>query len=243
MIRPGLLYSTWFTNSPPQVYHAIRSQLDQGDISIHMSLEADRGKTPTAFARKMRADALINGSYFNASFFSLGPSISEGEVWTATYDHSDATGMFVCTKDNSCSIYHYLPTKINPLWNTGVSGIQSLIVNGAVRSPNEDLKCQALCQNPHPRTAVGLSSNNRLVYFVIAEGRRNDSLGVSLSTLSAEMKKLDIANALNLDGGGSTGLVINGELINNRPANEPLERRVSNAIGIISNEAIHGLLP
>jgi exopolysaccharide biosynthesis protein len=243
VIRPGLLYSTWSIESPPQVYHAIRSQLDQGDISIHLSLEADRGKTPTAFARMMGADALINGSFFNNSFFSLGPSISENVVWSSTYDKSEATGMFACTKGNSCSIYHYLPARMNPLWNTGLSGIHSLIIDGQVRTSTDDAKCRDLCLKSHPRTAVGLSSNNRIVYFVIAEGRRNDSLGVSLSTLAAEMKKFDIANALNLDGGGSTGMVINGQLINNRPLNEPLERRVSNAIGFSSNEAIRGQLP
>jgi exopolysaccharide biosynthesis protein len=49
--------------------------------------------------------------------------------------------------------------------------------------------------------------------------------------MSKIMNKYSITNALNLDGGGSTTLVIDGERVNRLPGNQPNERVVPNHIG------------
>lgn len=89
----------------------------------------------------------------------------------------------------------------------------------------------------HPRTAIGTSSNK--VYLVTVDGRsKGNSLGVNLNELANILKWLGAENALNLDGGGSTTMYIEGQPENgivNRPCDNQKfdrqgERRVSNSL-------------
>ncbi|MFB4263578.1 phosphodiester glycosidase family protein [Nonomuraea sp. GTA35] len=59
----------------------------------------------------------------------------------------------------------------------------------------------------HPRTAVGFSADGRKMYLLTVDGRQVDSRGVTLNELAAMMKELGAANALNLDGGGSSTML------------------------------------
>ncbi|MEW9550825.1 phosphodiester glycosidase family protein [Nonomuraea sp. NPDC050783] len=59
----------------------------------------------------------------------------------------------------------------------------------------------------HPRTAVGFSADGRKMYLLTVDGRQADSRGVTLNELAAMMADLGAANALNLDGGGSSTLL------------------------------------
>lgn len=89
----------------------------------------------------------------------------------------------------------------------------------------------------HPRTAIGTSDNK--VYLVTVDGRsKGNSLGVNLNELANILKWLGAENALNLDGGGSTTMYIEGQPENgivNRPCDNQKfdrqgERRVSNSL-------------
>ena len=89
----------------------------------------------------------------------------------------------------------------------------------------------------HPRTAIGTSGNK--VYLVTVGGRsKGNSLGVNLNELANILKWLGAENALNLDGGGSTTMYIEGQPENgivNRPCDNQKfdrqgERRVSNSL-------------
>ncbi|MGI5291324.1 phosphodiester glycosidase family protein [Nonomuraea polychroma] len=59
----------------------------------------------------------------------------------------------------------------------------------------------------HPRTAVGFSADGRKMYLLTVDGRQADSRGVTLNELAAMMVDLGAANALNLDGGGSSTML------------------------------------
>lgn len=81
------------------------------------------------------------------------------------------------------------------------------------------------------RTAVGITGDNKLL-FVTIDGRKkktkNGSLGMSLTELAYFLKSLGAEEALNLDGGGSSTMVVHGKVIN-KPA-DGAQRRISNAI-------------
>ncbi|MEU6783290.1 phosphodiester glycosidase family protein [Nonomuraea angiospora] len=59
----------------------------------------------------------------------------------------------------------------------------------------------------HPRTAVGFSADGRKMYLLTVDGRQVDSRGVTLNELADMMVDLGAANALNLDGGGSSTML------------------------------------
>jgi hypothetical protein len=77
-----------------------------------------------------------------------------------------------------------------------------------------------------PRSAVGVTDDNRLI-FVTVDGRQpNLSVGITLSELASFMKEYGVRDALNLDGGGSARMVVRGHTMSN-----PSEKRlISNGI-------------
>lgn len=95
----------------------------------------------------------------------------------------------------------------------------------------------------HPRTAVGISPDRKTVYFVVVDGRQEGfSIGATYNDLGAIFERLGAYEALNLDGGGSTTMVIrdaaNQPKVLNRPVGQgPVNtlRHNGNAIGIHAN--------
>ena len=87
-----------------------------------------------------------------------------------------------------------------------------LIENGAVTVDDNSEVARAMASNP--RTAIGIIDNLHYL-FVVSDGRTSDSDGLSLSELAGFMQSLGAQTAYNLDGGGSSTMVFNGNLINN----------------------------
>ncbi len=91
----------------------------------------------------------------------------------------------------------------------------------------------------HPRTAVGISSNGKRLLLVVVDGRRASySDGMTLRELANLMRALGARDALNLDGGGSTTMLIENpstrqlEIVN-RPSDPQGERTVGNALAVV----------
>src|SRR3989338_900485 len=79
-----------------------------------------------------------------------------------------------------------------------------------------------------PRSAVGIGKNNNL-FLIAVDGRNNNhSVGLSLYELADLLKKLEITDAINLDGGGSTTLVVEGKVVNK--LSDRHERKISNGL-------------
>lgn len=81
----------------------------------------------------------------------------------------------------------------------------------------------------HPRTAVGISLGADTLYFVVVDGRQTSSVGMTLDELANLMVRLGAYDAINLDGGGSTTMVVNGRIVNS-PSDPTGERPVANAL-------------
>lgn len=80
----------------------------------------------------------------------------------------------------------------------------------------------------HPRTAVGFDENNDFLYIVVVDGRQKGySTGMTLSELAEFLINIGVGEALNLDGGGSSTMVVEGKLIN-KPSDILGERKVCN---------------
>ena len=66
----------------------------------------------------------------------------------------------------------------------------------------------------NPRTAIGYTKDNTLI-MVVVDGRENQSVGMTLMQLAYFMKSVGCVDAINLDGGGSTVMYVNGQVVNN----------------------------
>jgi hypothetical protein len=102
----------------------------------------------------------------------------------------------------------------------GLAGGQLLVQNGARRSLAEwrtQNFGESHITSRNPRTAIGRSSDGRAM-LVTVDGRQSGwSVGMTVRELADTMIALGAVDALNLDGGGSTTMTINGR-IQNRPS-------------------------
>ena len=73
-----------------------------------------------------------------------------------------------------------------------------------------------------PRTAIGLSRDRKTLVMLVADGRRGRVAGMSGFQMAAVMREFGAWDALNLDGGGSCTLVIDGQV-----RNEPSDGRAT----------------
>lgn len=81
-----------------------------------------------------------------------------------------------------------------------------------------------------PRTAVGLTEDGRIL-LVVVDGRQEFSKGMSLLELALFMRELGAVNAMNLDGGGSSEMMIEASIMNKPSGGK--ERRVGNALAVV----------
>lgn len=105
-----------------------------------------------------------------------------------------------------------------------------LVENGRinVRSIEEKFALD-ITRGRSPRTAVGIKKDNSM-FFVVVDGRSENSCGMTLQELADFMLKLGAKEALNLDGGGSSEMVINGKIVNN--PSDGKERLISIGLGV-----------
>ncbi len=114
-----------------------------------------------------------------------------------------------------------------------ISGDRMLIQSGKIIDDLNNVKL-------HPRTAIGTNKNGRWLYILVVDGRQPFySAGATYQELAAILQGFGAFNAMALDGGGSSTLVIQGE--NGEPVilNSPIEhyipgreRPVANHLGI-----------
>jgi len=125
-----------------------------------------------------------------------------------------------------------LQTKILPLlpdpegeWGMAehiVSGGPLLLWKGKrLEEPEKEAISRVFYLARHPRTAVGVRADGTLL-FVTVDGRRpEESVGMSIPELTDLMLELGSVSAVNLDGGGSTTMVIGGEIVNHPSGASP----------------------
>ena len=105
----------------------------------------------------------------------------------------------------------------------------ALIMDGDIRiTADEEVFFGSSIPDVHPRSAAGKTADGALLVLVV-DGRQDLSRGVYLEELASLMLDLGAVEALNLDGGGSSTLVVNGTLLN-RPTGGTTEREVLSAI-------------
>ena len=84
----------------------------------------------------------------------------------------------------------------------------------------------------HPRSAIGINSEGDWV-FVVVDGRNGlHSSGATISEFTEILRSQGITYALNLDGGGSTEIIINGKIYNS--PSDGHERKISYALAALS---------
>jgi hypothetical protein len=94
---------------------------------------------------------------------------------------------------------------------------------------SEALATESFTEARHPRTMIGLD-RQKAVWLAAVDGRLPDySIGMTFADLQRLADRLDLSDALNLDGGGSTTMVVRGQIVN-RPSDPTGPRPVGDAL-------------
>lgn len=107
------------------------------------------------------------------------------------------------------------------------------VVGGGVRILDQGWPYSGTNEARHPRTFVAIDRDTTTVYVCTVDGRQLTSVGMSYREMAGVLLELGAWDAVNLDGGGSTTMVIRNEVANN-PSDPGGERRVANALLLVS---------
>lgn len=110
-----------------------------------------------------------------------------------------------------------------------VAGAPQLISSGKIDITWEEEKAsKSFVETRHPRTGVAKLKDGKFLMITV-DGRSESSGGISLYDLADYLLSLGATDAMNLDGGGSTTMFVDGRVVNH-PSDKEGERKVSDAI-------------
>lgn len=174
----------------------------------------------------------INGDYYG--FRDSGIVIRNGVVYR---DDGARQGLAIY-RDGTMQVYDETATTAEQLvadgvWNTLSFG-PALVEDGAIVSGIDDIEVDTnfgnhSIQGSQPRTGIGIVDDNHFV-FVVVDGRSSGySRGVTMTEFAQIFADLGATTAYNLDGGGSSAMYFNGDLVNN-PLGRDKERGTSDIL-------------
>ena len=186
-------------------------------------------ETTSSIAEANGAILAVNGDYYGAQ--EKGYVIRNGIVYRSTARGADVLCIYADGTMEVVNDRDYTAEELveNGVWQAFSFG-PGLVENGVISVDENDEVGRAKASNP--RTAIGLIDADHFV-FVVSDGRTDESEGLSLYELAEFMQSLGVKEAYNLDGGGSSTMYFNGEVINNPTSNGKIkEREVSDIVYI-----------
>lgn len=186
--------------------------------------------TTSNIASSVNAILAVNGDYYGVQ--NSGYVLLDGKIYRNT---SAGKEDLVIYQDGSFEIINEDDVTLEELVNNGAVNILSfgpaLIENGSIVVSENDEVGKAMASNP--RTAIGIIDDLHYI-LVVSDGRTNESEGLSLYELATVMSEYDVKTLYNLDGGGSSTMVFNGNIINNPTTSgrNTKERSVSDIVYI-----------
>jgi len=191
------------------------------------------GKNVTAktssIALAHNAILAINGDYYGTQ--EKGYVIRNGVVYRSTQSTNDVLCIYADGTLKIISPDEYTAEELvsQGVWQAFSFGPKLVEDSQITVTQNQEVG-KAMASNP--RTAIGMISPNHYI-FVVSDGRTSESEGLSLYQLAQFMQKLAVTTAYNLDGGGSSTMYFNGEVINNPTTTGNIkERGVSDIVYI-----------
>lgn len=201
--------------------------------------------TASEFARHFNPLAVINAGFFSAhpEYVSSGIFKYRGEVYPFMKEEpaelqfvgSSAIGI---DKDGNWIFYNresnYWPDDW-PRAHTALAGAHRLLEDGHIPMPVADESYVTDREKRHaglrhPRTAICLTGASEII-ILVADGRHEEAVGLSLFELATVMQKMGCTDAVNLDGGGSSTMHISGHgLVNHPSGNQSFDHEGERAV-------------
>ncbi len=199
-------------------------------VGVRTTAYAERGRTAPSFGALVGAQAAINGDFFGSGYSVDGLAASGGAVWPNQADHGYVAP--IAFGDHRVEIYPHEAITADESWMTEVvSGHPTVLWDGQFRS---DVNGDPLCTNRHPRTIVGLSADHTTLYLAVVNGRATNRIGMTCAEEAALMAEVGASYAMNMDGGGSSTMWMQGPGVVNHPS-DGSPRVVGNHLAIYAS--------
>lgn len=243
----GVTYSRMVRVAPrPIMVHAVTIDMRGAGARVLVTPADDRGgayplraRTTSQFLQEYGLQIAVNGDGFSPWWSKSvvdyyphvgdpvaprGMAASRGKVYWSSLE---AVPTLYISSRNALSF----DAPARPF--NAISGERLLVMGGRLVPDLDDTVTQ-------PRTAIGYSKNGRYLYLVVVDGRQPMySEGMTVNELARLMVSLGASYAMNLDGGGSSTIVVQGNDGKPRILNSPIdnyvpgrERPVANHLGI-----------
>lgn len=235
----GVAYTRLVEADVPRITHIISVDLNHPEIRFFTTPADDipnfdyGARTTSAFLDEFNLQVAINGDFFDP-WYSYSPfdyyprtgegvnarglTINEGEIVASGYAPEYSETLYITADNQATFASPNLPIM------TAISGNVLVIEAGQYAIEGDS----AFLNNRHPRTAIALNQAEDTLMLIVVDGRQhNYSHGATMPELAEIIIAQGGYIALNLDGGGSTSLVIEGD--NNQPR--------------LLNSAIHTRIP
>lgn len=248
----GITYTRIVRADPiPQIIHIAEIDLNADGLTFMVTPSGTlehfdfTGQTTSQFLDDHNLQLAINGDFFDPwkdyGLFNYYPhvgdgtnarglSASQGDITTVGFVPPRYYVSLYINRDNKASFR----APQGEIYNA-ISGNTFILRDGEIPA----FRDEPYLQKRHPRTAVGLSQDEQTLYLVVVDGRQpNYSDGATIHELSQMLLDAGAYNAINLDGGGSSTIVMDRDgtpNILNSPIQSRIparERPIANHLGI-----------
>lgn len=246
-VHEGLSYHFVWSEKGPWAVHVLRLELERCELGLRVLPAGEAGSygaglsTVTELVGEAGGDVLaaVNGDFFTPEGRPLGSEVAAGQIlWSRERPGLEWTPGRVpwigtVVREGSGLSTGTLVSRSRPGRTQVIGGYPELLDEGdPVLNDKADSDFASL---RHPRTAVAYDPEAGRLWVMVVDGRQGSySSGMTLAEMTAALSATDAAEALNLDGGGSSVMVAHGRTMN-RPSDEDGERAVRNALAVVSD--------
>lgn len=240
-LDPGVVYREVRSGPNPWVVHLLEVDLSRCDLGFQVEGSSEgEGRVPvTTLARRTGPGlvAAVNGDFFTPEDLPLGVEASGGAIrgrsTRPVFAWRPGNGPWIGSLEwdgDSIRVGNWAFPVEEPDARTEIlGGYPTLLRAGGWVGDLQQADRPAFSTQRHPRTALGFDPGSARAWLVVVDGRGSSSEGMTLPELADLLRALGAREALNLDGGGSSVMVIRGETVT-RPSDPQGERAVVNAL-------------
>lgn len=244
-VADGVWYRYLWSAGGPWAIHLLEADLRRCDLAIDVvragGPEGPGGHAPVTELAETTGRgpvvAAVNGDFFTPEGTPLGPELADGRLRTfrarPAFSWRPGGEPWIGTAgsrgDSALFVGWSLPVG-DSVAGEVVGGWPELLDRGDRVGDLLVEENPGFAASRHPRTAVAWDPGRRRLWLVVVDGRQGAySVGMTLPELAGLFEALGASEALNLDGGGSSVMVIRGNPVS-RPSDETGERPVVNAL-------------
>ena len=254
-IAAGVWYRYVWSSEGPWAIHTVEADLTRCDLGLAVlraeARESGRGGRETVTSMVSRQGggilAAVNADFFTREGGTVGTEVVKGQVVTARSRPAFAwrigalPWMGSVTVQGDSLVLGWRVHRGNGDGATmAVGGFPDLIDAGVRVGDLQVTDRPSFAAGRHPRTAVAYDAAAERLWLVVVDGRQvPHAAGMTLPELVTLLEALGATEALNLDGGGSSVMIVHGRAASH-PSDPAGERPVVNALALARDFAACG---